>query len=183
MNRIFIAFKINSTVRQEILRRRNFILDGTVNNYKWESFKKIHTTIKFVGDVDKSILSKIIDKLKCFNDYEKIESTLGNFGFFNKNNKPSILWCGFYPDKKINSIVEKLNNSLYEIGIPKEEKLFKPHLTILRIRGYEDVTLLNKFKDYNFDEMKFYLDEIAIYESKLLSSGSVYKEIKKYQLK
>lgn len=183
MNRIFIAFKINSAIRNEILRRRNFILDEAVNNFKWESFEKIHATIKFIGDVDKSMLSKIIDKLKCFNDYEKIESTLGNFGFFNKNNKPSILWCGFNPDKKINLIVEKLNNSLYEIGIPEEEKSFRPHLTILRIRGYEDVALLNKFRDYNFDEMRFYLDEIAIYESKLIPSGSNYKEIKKYQLK
>jgi 2'-5' RNA ligase len=183
MHRIFIALKINSIIREEIFRRRNLVLDGSANNYKWESIEKIHATIKFIGDVDKLLFSEVIEKIKWLNDCEKIEAKLDKFGFFIKNKKPAILWCGFSPEKKIYSYVDQLNNSLYEIGIPKEEKPFKPHLTILRIKGNEDINLFNRFKEYDFEEMRFSITEAALYESKLSPSGSVYKEIKKYQFK
>jgi 2'-5' RNA ligase len=183
MHRIFIALKISKVIREEIVRRRHLILDGVVNNYKWESFDKIHATLKFIGDVDRTTLSQVIDKIKWLSESEKIEATLDKFGFFLKNKKPAILWCGFNPEKQIYSLVEKINNSLVEIGIPKEEKTFKPHLTILRIRGNEDISILKKFVSYECEKMKFSFSEAVLYESKLFPSGSVYKEIKKYQLK
>lgn len=65
-----------------------------------------------------------------------------------------------------------------KISILKDERDFKAHLTLLRIKQSVQNNFIELFKNYKIPEENFVADEIAIVESKLLPQGSQYKDIK-----
>ena len=86
-------------------------------------------------------------------------------------------------DNKIYLIVEELNRKLSKFSIPVEQKKFKPHLTLLRIKNIVPQDFINKFANAELPKLTFTANEIVLMQSKLSSSGSAYNEIKKYNLK
>jgi 2'-5' RNA ligase len=84
-------------------------------------------------------------------------------------------------EERINELVFRLNNELEKLSIPLERKVFHPHVTLLRIRGDEDLQSLKKMTDTVLNS-KFTAGEIALYQSRLIAHGSIYKELLNYKL-
>jgi len=182
-HRLFIALKIHESVKDEIINRRESLCDEKSLKWKWENRSKIHATIKFLGDVEKNKVNGIISLLEFLEDEISYSCQLTNYGIFYRNKIPAILWQGFEIEHRINELVKKVNDKLFLIDIEREEKSFKPHLTLLRLRGNEDDKSLEKFKSASFPRFDFIISEASLYESRLTPRGSIYKEIKNYQFK
>jgi 2'-5' RNA ligase len=84
-------------------------------------------------------------------------------------------------EERINELVIRLNNELETLSIPREKKVFHAHVTLLRIKGNEELDPLKQMTGLEL-KTKFTADEIALYQSQLLSHGSVYKELLNYKL-
>jgi 2'-5' RNA ligase len=181
MIRLFIALKIPLHIREEIVKLSKGFLSGTAN-YKWEPIEKIHLTLKFIGEVKEELVDSIKEKISFVEDYNKFECGLSNFGFFYRSGKPSIFFVRLQMDDTINEVVRILNSELNKLGIQPEKKEFKVHLTLLRLKGHEDLEPLNEISK---SELKrtFTADEIVLYKSRLLPHGSEYKELKSYKLR
>ena len=180
MIRLFIALKIPSYIRKEIVNLTKEFVPG-FEKYKWEHIDKIHLTLKFIGNTREELVNEVIKKISFMNEYKKFECGLDKFDFFYRNGKPSIFFVKLQMEKRINELVIRLNNELESLNIPREKKEFHSHLTLLRIKGYEDVEPLKKMTDKVLNN-KFTADEIALYQSRLLSQGSRYKELLNYKL-
>ena len=85
-------------------------------------------------------------------------------------------------DERIFKLVHDLNQTLSRFSVPVENRKFKPHLTMLRIKKNPGSEFVNRFKEYSFDEMNFTAKEAVLMKSELLQSGAVYSEIQKYNL-
>jgi 2'-5' RNA ligase len=181
MIRLFIALKIPLHIREEIVKLRQGFLPGT-SNYKWEPIEKIHLTLKFIGEIKEESVDSIIKKISFVKDYNKFECELADFGFFNRSGKPSISFVRLQMDDAINEVVKKLNTELETLGILPEKKDFKSHLTLLRLRGHEELEPLKEISKTELNT-KFTADEIMLYKSKLLPHGSEYIELKSYKLR
>ncbi|MBX2976227.1 MAG: RNA 2',3'-cyclic phosphodiesterase [Ignavibacteriaceae bacterium] len=182
-HRLFIALKIHESVKDEIINRRESLCDEKSLKWKWENRSKIHATIKFLGDVEKNKVNGIISLLDFLEEEISYSCQLTNYGIFYRNKIPAILWQGFEIEQRINELVKKVNDKLFLIDIEREVKSFKPHLTLLRLRGNEDDKSLEKFKSASFPRFDFIISEASLYESRLTPRGSIYKEIKNYQFK
>lgn len=180
MIRLFIALKIPSYIRKEIVNLTKEFVPG-FEKYKWEHIDKIHLTLKFIGNTREELVNEVMKKISFMDEYKKFECGLDKFDFFYRNGKPSIFFVKLQMEERINELVIRLDNELESLNIPREEKEFHAHLTLLRIKGHEDIEPLKKITDKALNK-KFTADEIALYQSKLLAQGSTYKELLNYKL-
>ena len=180
MTRLFIALKIPLNIRKNIVNFTKEFLQG-FEKYKWEKIDKIHLTLKFLGDIKEELVNEVIKKISFMNKYKKFECGYDKFDFFYRNGKPSIFFLKLQMEERINDLVIRLNNELELLNIPREKKEFHAHLTLLRLKGNEDMDPLIKMTDKILNT-KFTADEITLYQSRLLSHGSIYKELLNYKL-
>ncbi len=181
MIRLFIALNIPEEIKKEIITLRNSAVSNP-ENYRWEKTEKLHLTLKFIGEIDESKLELILGKISFLEKYHPLNCRLQGFGFFFRKGIPKILWSGIAIDEKIYEIVDRLNKELEKLGIPVEERKFKSHLTLLRVKEKLSKNFIKRFENFPVPETKFTADEIVLIKSELLPKGSKYKEIKKYKL-
>lgn len=181
MSRLFIAMPIPESTLSEIFKLKNKIIDKEAE-LRWEKNEKIHLTLKFIGEVSNEIVPLIIEQISFLNHFEKIKFSLTEFNFFPNGYNPKILYIGLSDNEIINQMVFELNQRLFEIGIEKSEKNFKPHLTILRIKKPVSKSFIKSAKSLNISSLNFIANEVSLYQSNLKPNGSQYKKIKKYFL-
>lgn len=179
--RLFIALEFPSEILDAIIEKRNRIVN--TNIYRWEPKEKLHLTLKFLGDVESDKINEIesvIEQVIKDNKLSKIELT--KFGFFFRNNLPAILWIGIKENNSLSSLVSNLEDKLNKIGFEKEKRKFNPHLTLLRIKNNFPQELIDQFKKGDLNELVFIPFQIKLYESFLKKSGSVYAELKSFNI-
>lgn len=181
MNRLFITLDIPEQTIEEILTlSKELYGDYPV---RWEGKDKLHITLKFLGDT-KSELTEII--LQQMNDtakkFNKIDAEFNRFGMFFRNNSPKIFWIGLTHNPKVFDLQKEVEDRVSELGFKKEKRKFHPHLTLLRIKGRENIDSLIKIKNTKIDPIKFTAKQISLMKSELNPTGSVYSIIKSFEL-
>lgn len=177
-NRLFIALKLPEEIIEDIvsLRKKAWSDDKA---QKWEVEDKIHLTLKFLGDTDESKNDEIMEILrKIAENYKEITCEYDRFGFF----LPRILWFGLRVDEQLFDIVQRLNNDLQKLGFVPENRNFKPHITLLRIKNELSPEFVSAYKNFKLPPRRFQAKEIALVRSKLSPQGSVYSDIKSFNL-
>lgn len=182
-NRLFIALEIPEEILDRIISIRDTVY-GKSSGVKWEHKEKLHITLKFLGDTDIAIIGSIRSFLaETIAKHSAMELEFNKFGMFYREAKPSILWLGLNKNVALKELFLELEKGLSSFGFNIEKRDFKPHLTILRIKGNEDLNRLNKLVAEPETGLKFKGEKIILFKSSLLSSGSVYEEVENYFLK
>lgn len=186
-NRIFVALDISEEAREKIA--------GFINGFKaefrhlrvgWEKPEKMHLTLKFLGDISEKQLADLTEAVKNSAAVSgpfsvNVEKT----GCFPSPKKARILWLGLTDaSENLQKLQEKLEEEAGALGFVRENRSFKPHLTIARLREPEKSReLADKFLRTQFEPVGFEVSEILIYESKLQPTGSVYSVVNKFKLR
>lgn len=180
MIRLFVALEIPEEVISVVLSERDKIL-GDEKNIRWEPKEKLHITMKFLGDTKDSLVEQICTELetlvKCTKPF-KLE--LNKFGVFKRGGDPKILWVGMKENKSLSNFVDEIEESFCKFGYTKEERKFKPHVTMLRFRGSEDSNKILKLLEVNLPSFSFYAKKVSLIKSELKQTGSVYSELKSF---
>lgn len=180
-SRIFVALNIPDEAKDKLFDVVYKL--HPEKNLKWENKDKIHLTLKFVGEIDDNFLPGIINDLEFLQEYKSQKLRITGFGFFFRFKEPKILWAGLKFTDELKSIVQRLDDYFTKFGIEKENREFKPHLTLMRIKNNPGDNFINKFKNSKFEPIDFQSNSISLIKSELNPSGSVYTEIKKYNLR
>ena len=185
--RIFVAVDISEDARRKV---SVYIADlkNKFPNVKigWDRPEKLHLTLKFLGDSDENQLEQL--KIIC----EQIAGQILNLklqisetGVFPLPRNARILWLGVNGNveelQKINAILE---TECEKIGFKKEKRIYKPHLTIGRIREpHKAKKLAQTHLENEFEPVGFEVSDIVIYESKLQPTGSIYSKFSAFKFK
>lgn len=180
-SRIFVALDIPDEAKNKLFEIVYHL--HTDKNLKWENKDKIHLTLKFVGDVDDELIPEIKNDLKFLQEYKTQNLQITGFGFFFRLKEPKILWASLNFSDELKLIAQRLDDYFSRFGIKKENREFKPHLTLMRIKNNPGDNFINKFKNSKFEPIDFQSNTISLIKSELKPSGSVYTEIKKYNLR
>jgi RNA 2',3'-cyclic 3'-phosphodiesterase len=152
---------------------------------KWTDSDNLHLTIVFLGNTSDNHIAEIISMLneKC-RSTGTFEMVLRGSGVFKNFNDPKVIWTGIEPLNKLTDLTAIIIDGLKEIGVKTEERSFKPHLTLGRIRRLNNKSLLKSLIDkyQNTEIQKVIVEEIILYESVLNPSGPVYKPIAEFKL-
>ena len=174
--RTFICIEIPDRIKERIaeLQRELRRTDAQVS---WAKPSNIHLTIKFLGDVTRPRIERVIHAVeRAASSIAAFEVEVGGAGCFPSPRSPRVLWIGLtgLPDllKQLHASIE---DELYGEGFPRESKRFSPHLTIGRVRAPKNANrLAEELLATGFEPEKFPAREIIVMRSDLKPTGSVY---------
>jgi len=182
-NRLFISLDLPDNILNDIVELRNRIYNSN-KDVRWESKDKLHITLKFLGDVSSDLTEPILLNLtKITESYSKILLKPKKFGLFYRYKLPKILWLGFKFDNNLFNLRNEINLSFKNLGFEIDEKKFHPHITLLRIKGSEDLNKIKQFLSYDLQSNEFICSKLSLVKSELNRNGSVYINIKSFNLK
>ena len=184
MKWIFIAIKAEAG--ETLFKMVSSLKSGLVNeSIRWTSLNNIHITLAFLGDTEENMIKMISSKLKgSCEGSGKFELTIRGTGVFKNLSDPRIIWAGIEPSEKLIQLYSTIIDGLNEAGIKMEQRPFKPHLTLGRIKYLNDKLSLKNLLDIyqNAEIQKVPVNEVIIYESILKPTGPIYKPVAIFKL-
>jgi RNA 2',3'-cyclic 3'-phosphodiesterase len=180
--RTFIALDLTDQIKARIKEVTDRLKNLPVK-VKWVSNKNLHITLQFLGDINQEqldIIKNIIRDISC--QYRSFELYLKGFGFFPNPKKPRVFFINFSSDQILETLVKALRKRLSRIGF-KEDKKFRSHITLARIKDLKNITRLTKEINRLEVKAKFKIDKISLFKSTLTQKGPIYHEIFKTNLK
>lgn len=184
MKRTFIAIKI------PLSRQSAEIIDDikkqlATEKIKWVDMWNMHITLHFLGDTDETILNDIGTELKKqLKDFKSFTLGCNGLGLFKNIHNPKVLWFGINRSDEFFYLKKRIDDALKPFGFFKEGRMFKPHLTIGRIKFIKNKNILSDIlSEYkNMHLQDFNITEVLFYESELTPRGPIYKVIQKFDL-
>ncbi len=138
--RMFLAVPLPSDVAARIgeiiaaLAPRNWPV-------RWINPDAAHLTLHFLGDTPPEqveILRLALPGLVA--RHERFQLRTAGLGVFPKLQRPRVLWLGLWgPAHRLESLYNDLGDYLDEMQFPVEEKPFRPHITLGRLRDTRNV--------------------------------------------
>ncbi len=184
MKRIFIAIKVDAG--GELIRMISS-LKARLGNEKirWVDTANIHLTLAFLGDTEEdkiALLTRML-KEKC-SGFGSLEFRLAGTGLFKSFRDARVIWAGITQPERLSELNNVIAEGLKQNGFPVEERPFKPHLTLGRIKFLKDPDklrdALEEYYDAEFQTVN--VTCVILYESILMKTGSVYRELVKFPL-
>jgi 2'-5' RNA ligase len=177
LRRIFVAIDLSEDVRQgiaeHVLGLKAAFPEAPV---KWESPEKFHTTMKFFGDADERQLEEITNLVsQAVESVSQFQLTVRKPGSFLRPEN-AVLWIGVEESPGEAARLKRIAGLLE--GENRQPRRFHPHITIARIKRPRDARdLIYVHNSSVLEARKFVVDRLTIYESKLLTAGSVYSVV------
>jgi 2'-5' RNA ligase len=184
--RIFCAVELSDEVRGQLHEHirvlREAVPDAAAS---WSRPENIHLTLKFFGNVAVDKVPTISSAAtRATKEFSPFQIRIGGTGVFPRPSRPQVLWIGIDdPSGQLSTLQRRLDDECAIYEFAKEDRAFRPHLTIARIRKPEggrhlaEAHLQMKFK---FVEMR--LTELVVFRSELSSKGSRYTPVSRHQL-
>lgn len=190
MKRLFIAVDLAIPVVEELVafqRRLQALIDDIDGvRVKWTRPEHIHLTMKFLGNTEPAMLPVLREAIaELVGPLFPFEVEARGVGFFPGPHKPRIIWSGFDDESaEVLSLLHRaIERDLGEIGIEQDDKPFRPHVTLGRVKSRKrpDFTrLVDQIERRSYG--KSYIKDIILYESKLDHEGPHYTVVDRFAL-
>ena len=178
--RIFLALELDSPVKKQLVRLQKR-LSAVGPDVRWVHKDQIHLTMKFLGDLTDQMAVDICRL--CQNvaaQFDPFEFGIRGAGCFSNHRRPRVLWIGITdPSGSVRRLHERLETTLAPLGLRRELRAFRPHITLGRVRsGKNAQELLDVVtKNEDFEAGIQSAQEITIFSSQLSSDGPVHTVI------
>jgi RNA 2',3'-cyclic 3'-phosphodiesterase len=184
--RAFLAIEPPEDILQEISRLQEKLKRDISGRLSWTRPQGQHLTLKFFGDISKEDITGISAAVQKRTVVEqKLNLKVEKLGVFPDARKPRVLWCSVAGDvEKLINLQKKLDDDFAAIGFPTEDRPFKAHLTLARIKDSRDITEMSEAlkKHDSFKAGEFNCTELILFQSKLSPQGAVYTKLKIFPL-
>ena len=179
--RMFCAVELPEEVRKQleehILTLRKAVPDAAAS---WSRVENIHLTLKFLGNVAVDRIPVIsAAAARAVAEISSFPIGIGNTGVFPRASRAQVIWIGVSdPSGKLAALQERLENECAAEGFAKEDRAYRPHLTIARIRRPEGARrLADAHLQMQFPTTNIELNELVVFRSELSPKGSKYTPI------
>jgi 2'-5' RNA ligase len=136
--RVFIALDIPQDAKDvlaETIRQLRSVIPSGVH---WVDPQGIHLTLKFLGNVDSSVVNDLLGAMKMASqNYHgpKFSLSLAGLGLFPNEKQPRVLWAGTDGDiESLRDLQTLVDEATSRLGFSREKRPFRPHLTLGRVQ-------------------------------------------------
>ena len=181
--RLFIAIKPPQDFIQSLITYQKDYLNYPCFRQLNEEF--LHLTLIFLGSIKKEDISKIIDALKTISKkYHPFLITFKKFDYGPIQKSPRLVWLEGETPKELLLLKEDLEKELEKnkISFKKEERDFKAHITVSRIKKDFSKYLPPSEQIKKEVKLEFLADSLILMESKLHPTGARYYQIETFNL-
>ena len=175
--RLFIATPISLEVEKELARIISELknIGGPVN---WVAPANIHLTLKFLGEINERLIPQIKYILnQVSSKHPSISSGLNGLGAFPDYRRPRVFWVGLERGaEELSKIANEIDHSAHILGCEKENRPFKAHLTLGRVKFPQGLEkLCESVKEFKVEPKQLIFDRIVLFKSTLTPRGSIYE--------
>lgn len=178
--RAFIAIDLPERVRsalgeaQKVLKLQGF-------RVKWVRPSSIHLTLKFLGstavaDVDKIVAAMALAAQNC----TPFSLAAKGIGVFPDIRRARVIWTGLTGGlETLQQMQQSLDGHLADQGFAPENRDFKAHLTLGRVKGKINSNHLKAalIELAGFESKPFDVSRMILFKSELRAGGAVYTQV------
>jgi 2'-5' RNA ligase len=182
--RAFIGVQIAPEVRARI-SQAIAQLAPEISRIRWVREENFHFTLKFLGFIEEPQIEPISNALaQAIHPFRRFTINAKCLGVFPDIKRARVLWVGLQGND-LPALAKSVESVLEPFGFPRENRIFRPHLTVGRWRppmGSQQQLdgKLKRWKDIEFGESA--VDEVVLFQSILKSDGAVYRPLKEVPL-
>lgn len=148
--------------------------------------QNIHLTLKFLGDINESIVNNILEIMrKGVEGVEPFTLKFRGTGAFPNLNCMNVIWIGIPNADTLIRISEYIDERLVELGFEREKRGFSPHITVARVKGQKNKDKLQRVikENVNMDFGEQKVDCIKLKKSILGPKGPTYSTVEEVKFR
>jgi 2'-5' RNA ligase len=182
--RVFIGVQIAAEVRARI-SQAIAQLAPEISGIRWVREDNFHFTLKFLGGIEEPQIEPITNALaQAIRPFRRFTINAKCLGVFPDVKRARVLWVGL-EGNDMPALAKSVETVLEPFGFPRENRIFRPHLTVGRWRhpsgsNQELRGKLKRWNDIEFGESA--VDEVVLFQSVLKPGGTVYRPLKTVRL-
>ena len=184
--RAFLAIDPPEDILQAMSRLQEKLKREISGRISWTKPQGQHLTLKFFGDISpedvKIICSAVQNRVASG---QSLNLKIEKMGVFPDARRPRVIWCGVTGDvEKLSGLQKQLDSDFAGIGFPAEDRPFRAHLTLGRIKDSRGLTGINEalVKYSAFAAGEFNCKELILFQSKLSPQGTIYTKLAEFAL-
>ena len=180
--RTFLAIDLPSALHSAIgqnLRPVKRELPGL----SWSKTENLHVNLKFFGETTESQADQIRHAVEpAISHISSFDLELKGFGVFPDDRSPRVLWIGLGGDiDSLGTLAESIGHAVVPLGFPRENRPFRPHLTVARVKKDHRAVgrtlgTLKVFTD-PFLCGQLFVDRVTLFKSDLRQTGPIYTKL------
>ena len=156
-------------------------------NVKWVAPANLHVTLKFLGSVREDRIVRAQAAMdEVAGEFAAFEMSVSGLGVFPSPRRPRVVWVGIETGREqLIALGKAVEDRLVKAGFKKEDKPFKSHITIGRVREGRPVDgLVEALEGTDAAELGVQrVDSVIVMESVLRPEGPEYKPISVHKLR
>ena len=148
---------------------------------RWCTPNQLHLTLKFLGEIEDTLLPRICEVVGAISASASVfHVRLTRLGCFPSPRAPRVMWCGVDdPASGCRRWVEAADPRFAELGIPREERTFTPHITLGRSKAPGGARVMQRVLDVpvKLPDTPIEVRQVTVFESRLLPTGAQYRAV------
>jgi RNA 2',3'-cyclic 3'-phosphodiesterase len=181
--RLFIAINLPDEWKETLSKPMESIA-WIGKGVHWVEPKGMHLTLKFLGDVEREQVDTLTDALKPIAEVNPgFHVRIAGTGAFPSPRRPRVFWAGISAPEELLHLQHRIDEATQLLGFPAEDREFKPHLTVARIKdplGKKRIT--DAFLRFKIRSEPFHVECFSLMRSHLKSDGARYEELVNFPL-
>jgi 2'-5' RNA ligase len=178
--RTFLALDLDDAILDRLESARRALDDGQ-SRVNWVERENLHVTLCFLGDVPDELLADVCRIAEgAAGEVEAFEFDVRGLRPVPPHAAPRMIWADVRdPTGRLVLLQEKLADALVGLRLRQEERAYKPHITLARVKFASDPHGLRRAAEAMADE-DFgvqHAEEVVAYASHLTPEGPVYSAI------
>ena len=184
--RAFLAIEPPEDILQKISVLQEKLRREISDRISWTKPEGQHLTLKFFGDISQEDVKNICTAVQKRTVPESpLNLKVEKLGVFPDARRPRVIWCGVSRDvERLSVLQKKIDSDLAAIGFPTEDRPFRPHLTLGRIKDSHGISGIGEAltKCSAFAAGEFNCTELILFQSKLSPPGATYTKLAEFAL-
>jgi len=178
--RAFLALDLSKETKAAVAEVQAKLKTETIH-VKWVDPEQMHLTLRFFVDLQPeqqhrlgTTMMEVVKRLAPFT--YKVRGV----GFFASGDRLKVLWCGVDdPSGRLQALQKSIEQSLAPLRLAKEERPFRAHLTLGRLKeATREPQLIQALKNMTSVEAGVERpDRVRLYQSTLAAQGPIYRQL------
>ena len=182
--RAFLAIEPPEDILRKISGLQEKLKREISGRISWTRPHGQHLTLKFCGDISAEDVKNICAVVQKHTASEaSLNLKIEKLGVFPAARRPRVLWCGTTGDvEKLFALQKKMDGDFAKIGFPAEDRPFRAHLTLARIKDLRELTGISEAltKYSSFTAGGFVCRNLALFQSNLSAQGAIYTKLEMF---
>ena len=140
--RLFVGIFPSQSTQEQLYKEAENLSKKLQTKVRLLAPEVLHLTVKFIGDVDETLLSDITTAfLKAKDNLPSASLQIKQFMLFPSRRKPRVVAAEIERSPELDCIFQFFDRGFSDLGIVADRRSFNPHITVARSRRWQKETI------------------------------------------